>query len=255
MATGAHGGRSLRAVSAFPCHQPNGRRSVRVRGGRCPPRGQPERHGFIVGRRGGKSRIAALLAVYLAAFQNLHAGKGERATLPVIAADRKQARVVFGYVKGLLHGAPMLKALIEREGADSISLTNGVTIEVHTASWRSVRGYTVVGAVLDEVAVWRSMRARTPTRKSSLLYAPAMATVPGALLVAISSPYREERRSLGRVQEALRQDRRCPRVAGADARDESLRATAAHRCGHGGRRARCSRRVHGPSFVVTLRRS
>jgi hypothetical protein len=169
---------------------PGQRRTFRAATGRKLPPPKPAREAWvIVGRRGGKSRIAALVAVYLAAFKTYALAKGERATLPVIAADRKQARVVLGYIRGLLHGAPMLTALIEKEGADSIELTNGVTIEVHTASWRSVRGYTVVGAVLDEVAVWRSDESANPDKEILAALRPSMATVPGALLVAISSPY------------------------------------------------------------------
>src|SRR5262245_34754541 len=48
----------------------------------------------IVGRRGGKSRIAALVAVYLACFREYAPvlAPGEVGTLAVIAADRRQAR-------------------------------------------------------------------------------------------------------------------------------------------------------------------
>jgi hypothetical protein len=146
---------------------------------------------FIVGRRGGKSRMAAAVAVYLACFRDYRPilAPGERGTLALIAADRQQARTVFRYVGALLDGSPMLARLIERRTADSIDLANDVTIEVHTASFRSVRGYTVVGAVLDEVAFWRSEDSANPDREIVDALRPAMATVPGALLVAISSPY------------------------------------------------------------------
>jgi hypothetical protein len=63
----------------------------------------------VVGRRGGKSRIAATIAVYLACFRS-YAGvlaRGERGTLPLIACDRKQARTLMRYVNGLLEGCPM----------------------------------------------------------------------------------------------------------------------------------------------------
>ena len=58
----------------------------------------------VVGRRGGKSRISALVAVYLACFRDYSKAlaPGERGTVMVIAADRQQARVVFRYVRGLL---------------------------------------------------------------------------------------------------------------------------------------------------------
>src|SRR5262245_10365441 len=106
----------------------------------------------VAGRRSGKSRISALVAVYLAAFRTYALARGERGVVRVAAADRKQARVVFRYVQGLLRATPPLRALVARETADCIDLTNGVSIEVHACSYRSVRGYTVVGCVLDEVA-------------------------------------------------------------------------------------------------------
>jgi hypothetical protein len=73
------------------------------------------------GRRSGKSFILALIAVYLATFRDYRAylQPGERATILLIAADRKQARVILRYIHGLLTGVPMLAALIERETAES----------------------------------------------------------------------------------------------------------------------------------------
>jgi hypothetical protein len=47
----------------------------------------------------------------------------------------------------------------------------------------------VVGAVLDEVCYWRSEDAANPDHEIVTALRPAMVTVPGALLVAISSPY------------------------------------------------------------------
>ncbi len=118
----------------------------------------------IVGRRGGKSRVAALIAVYLACFRDCRKllAPGEVGTLPIVAADRRQARTVMGYVRGLIHDIPMLKQLVVNETADSIEVSTGCRIEIHTASWRSIRGYTCVGAVLDEVAFWRSEDSANP---------------------------------------------------------------------------------------------
>ena len=100
-----------------------------------------------MGRRGGKSLVAGLLAVFLACFRDYrrHLAPGERATVMVIAADRRQARVVFRYISGFLEGISMLENLVERKTAETIDLANQVTIEVHTASFRSTRGYTIVG--------------------------------------------------------------------------------------------------------------
>ncbi len=146
---------------------------------------------LIIGRRGGKSRFAALVAVFLACFRDYAPclAPGERGVLMVIAADRQQARVVHQYVSGLLHAVPMLEALIAHETQEAIALTTRVTIEIHTASFRAVRGYTVVAAVCDEVAFWPIDGSANPDREILQAVRPAMATVPGALLLGISSPY------------------------------------------------------------------
>jgi hypothetical protein len=72
---------------------------------------------------------------------------------------------------------------------ESIDLINHVTLEVHTASYRSVRGYTVAAAILDEVAFWRSEDSANPDSEIVAALLPAMTTIPGALLLGISSPY------------------------------------------------------------------
>lgn len=142
-----------------------------------------------VGRRGGKSLISALLAVFLACFRTYRLAPGERGVVMVIAADRRQARVVKRYISALLAAVPMLAALVTKETKESIQLSNGIDIEIHTASFRAIRGYTVVGAILDEIAFWPNDDAADPDTEILNALRPAMATVPDALLVAISSPY------------------------------------------------------------------
>ena len=99
---------------------------------------------LVIGRRGGKSFMLALIAVFLACFYDYrqHLAPGERGTVLVIAADRRQSRVILRYVRGLLTGVPMLARLIERETAESFDLTNRVTIEIAAGNFRTVRGYT-----------------------------------------------------------------------------------------------------------------
>jgi len=143
----------------------------------------------IVGRRGGKSIIAALVAVYLTTCRAYKLAPGERGVFMVLAADRRQARVVARYIKGLLHSTAVLEQLIARETKTEIHLTNGLNIEIHTASFRTVRGYTVVGAVLDEIAFWRTDDSANPDKEILAALRPPMATIPGALMLCLSSPY------------------------------------------------------------------
>jgi hypothetical protein len=146
----------------------------------------------IVGRRGGKSRIAALVAVYLACFRDYRGvlAPGEVGTLAVIAADRRQARTVMRYITGFLEAIPMLKALVVNQAREAVELSNRVVIEVHTANFRSTRGYTLIGVVCDEIAFWRNDDgSANPDTEILNGLRPGMATVPEALLIATSSPY------------------------------------------------------------------
>lgn len=131
------------------------------------------------------------MALYLACFRDYRQvlAPGERGVVMVIASDRRQARVVKRYISGLLHGVPMFASMVLNETAEGIELTNGIMIEIHTASFRSIRGYTCVAAILDEIAFWPTDEAANPDAEIINALRPAMATVPGALLLAISSPY------------------------------------------------------------------
>jgi hypothetical protein len=157
-----------------------------------PPEKQVEEAWLICGRRGGKSRMAALIAVYLACFRDYTSvlAPGERITIMVLACDRRQARTIFRYAIGLLERVPMLLSMILRQDSESIDLNNAVTIEITTNNFRSLRGYTVGAAILDEVAYWRSEYSANPDEEVLSALRPSMATVPNALIVGIGSPYR-----------------------------------------------------------------
>jgi hypothetical protein len=144
---------------------------------------------LIVGRRGGKSFITAVIAVYLAIFKDYteYLSPGERATIMVIAVDKKQAQIILRYVKAIL-SLSLFQPYIENPKNESIELTNRVNIEVHVCSYRSVRGYTVAAAIFEESAFWR-VEGANPDREIYTALKPAMITIPDALLVSISTPY------------------------------------------------------------------
>lgn len=145
---------------------------------------------LAIGRRGGKSNMAALLAVFEACFRD-HRDRlapGEVATVLCLAADRKQARAVFRYITGLLNACPMLQRLIVRENAESLELANRAAIEVGTASFRATRGYTFAAVIADEIAFWRSEDTANPDFEILNAVRPGLATLEGPLL-CLSSPY------------------------------------------------------------------
>jgi hypothetical protein len=107
----------------------------------------------------------------------------------VIAVDRRQARVIFRYVRALLTGVPMLARMIEREAAESFDLNNGVSIEVSTANFKSVRGYAIVAALVDEIAFLPTDDSAQPDFELLDALRPGTATIPTAMLLCASSPY------------------------------------------------------------------
>jgi hypothetical protein len=148
---------------------------------------------LVVGRRGGKSRILALVATYLAVFFDYapNLAPGELATIGVIAADRKQARTIFRFIIGLLREVRPLAAMIEDDASETITLTNRVTIEIHTASFRVTRGYTFAAVLADETAFWRDENSANPDSEIFRALRPGLSSIPGAILLNASSPYRK----------------------------------------------------------------
>ena len=147
---------------------------------------------LVVGRRGGKSFFMAVTAVYTAAFKNFraHLGDGEKAVIAVIAADRKQARVIVRFIRGLFARSPMLSALLEREVSDAFDLRNHTSIEVMTCSSKTTRGYSIPLALCDELAHWATSDGAADADTDVLeALRPSMASIPGSMLICASSPY------------------------------------------------------------------
>ena len=161
---------------------------------RCTGREKPPTRPFkeiflIVGRRGGKSFIVSVIAVFLAIFKDYskYLSPGERGTIMILAVDRKQAGIILRYIKAIL-SLRLFKTHVERETAEAIELTNRINIEVHTCSYRAVRGYTIVAAILEESAFWR-VEGANPDHEVYTAIKPAMSTIPNSMLISISTPY------------------------------------------------------------------
>ena len=152
----------------------------------------PAREAWVVaGVRAGKSLIAALTATYLACFRDYspYLAPGERARVMVLAGDREQAGVILGYVRAFFE-IQLLRQLVANETRESIELSNRVVITIQTASFRRVRGYTCAAVICDEVAFWPTDEGgANPDAEIIKALRPRMTTIPGALLLCISSPY------------------------------------------------------------------
>jgi phage terminase large subunit-like protein len=161
-----------------------------VAGGRKPPERRVRELWAIIGRRGGKSRMAAALACYLACFGQHRMARGERPMVLVLAASQEKAKTVFAYAKGFLEASQILRQEIEGVTRYEIALKNGVTIAVHSNSFRTVRGRTLIACIFDEVAFWRDEASAAPDIEVYRAVLPSLATTNG-MLIGISTPYRK----------------------------------------------------------------
>jgi len=173
-------------------------------GRQMPPTGPFREAALVIGRRGGKSRILGLIAAYLSVFIDYspHLAAGEVPVVAIIAADRRQARVLLRYVLGALKASPILADMVAGETAETITLSNNVVVEIHTGTIAAPRGRTFAAVLCDEIAFWRSEEgAANPDVEIIAAVRPGLATIPTSRLIMASSPYARR----GALWQAFRQ--------------------------------------------------
>lgn len=160
---------------------------------RDPPKRRVRELWCVVGRRGGKDSVASVIAAHSAALfdQGHRLRPGERALVMCLAVDRDQAKVVLNYTRSFFTDIDLLKGMVQRETATGFELTNSVDVTISTNSFRSVRGRPILCAILDETAFWRDETSATPDEETYKALRPALASIPGSIIIGISSPYRK----------------------------------------------------------------
>lgn len=144
---------------------------------------------FICGRRSGKSFITSLIGIYLAVFQNYSPflAHGERATLLILATDKRQAQIIMRYVKAILD-LPLFRSYVTRETSEIIELSNSVDIVIKPCSFKAVRGLSLIGAIFEELSFWK-VEGVSIDYDVYQAVRPAMMTIPTSMLIGISTPY------------------------------------------------------------------
>lgn len=158
--------------------------------------GEPPEGGFpdvtvLAGARSGKgSRIGAPIVCYEACFggHEKHLGKGERATIPLVAQDQRATAIDFELVKAYFQ-TPLLAKMVEDVLATTIKLKNHVTIACFPCTLRSLRGWSIPVAVLDEVAFFRLEGQADSDAEIQASVRRGGVAFPDTRLVKISTPY------------------------------------------------------------------
>lgn len=144
---------------------------------------------MVLGRGAGKTRIAGLIATFMATQREWPRVPGEQIYCAIISPTRRQSRVSSQYIRGFLHSDPALEAMIHHEDVESISLVNGVVIEVITANIAAPRGRSYACCIIEEAAFLPTDTSNNPDVEILRAVRPGLARVPGSMLVCIGSPY------------------------------------------------------------------
>lgn len=143
----------------------------------------------VCGRRGGKSTIVSVIAIFLALFRDWSEvlSKGEKGYIFVIAVNKSQGKIIKDKIETLLELQPHFKRLVRKVLQDEIELTNNIVISIKPASFRSTRGYTLLCVICEELSFWRYEEAAIPDVEIIRALRPAL--VKDGLLIGISSPW------------------------------------------------------------------
>lgn len=180
----------LRAAFGLGLNRAERRLFSKIAGSRQPPEQRVEQLWCLIGRRSGKTRVAAAICVFIACIEQHRLAPGEVGYVLLLAMSRDQAGLAFSYVLGFIERSPILRQQVEKVTADEVHLKGGVVIGVHSNSFRTVRGKTLLAVVADECSFWRSEESAVPDFETFRACLPSLAATNG-LWIAISSGYRK----------------------------------------------------------------
>lgn len=171
---------------------------------------QRNRINLIVGRRGGKTTCAAILAIFCAIKMNWkpYLKKTPAATVAILSHSKEFSEEVLELIKQLIEDSPVLARLIDRTKKHTqntfnltipfIEMVKGekkivysrVVIKVGAASKKTIRGKAICALLCDEIAFW-NLDETSAERDEDILRAARPALLQfgdHGLLIKLSSP-------------------------------------------------------------------
>jgi hypothetical protein len=162
---------------------------------------------LLCGRRSGKSKTIALVGAYEAVLSGREAklSKGEIPMVAILSPTRFQSRIIFTYLKAVFDSSPMLQDEVEEERREGFKLKNGVEIAIVTGNPATCRGFSVIAAIVDEIAMFGLSEESHVRSDTELVRAlrPSLGTTGGRLLcvgtpwAAMGYAYQTWKRSFG----------------------------------------------------------
>ncbi len=151
---------------------------------------------MVSGVRAGKTFSAATIVAYEATCggHEIRIGRGRKALCFQICQDLKFARYSLHGIKAVLDSMPFIadEHWIANVTADRIDLINGITVATCPPTVKSVRGYDVPVAVLDEVGVWyQEQDSANPDVEVYRAVSSRQAQFTHPKIIGISSPWNQ----------------------------------------------------------------
>jgi hypothetical protein len=176
-------------------------------GRKDPPTAQAKEVWVPTGRRARKTAIGALMGVWAGLHDwTPHMAPGERAVIPMMAKNKEDARTLRDFSVAIL-GSQALQGFMEGEPkAEEIHFVTKVDMRIRAVSLMAGRGRSVPLALLDEQAFWPTDDSAVPDVEVIDGIRPAMANMPGSILVGLSSPYARRGVLWQRYKECFGQD-------------------------------------------------
>jgi hypothetical protein len=183
----------LRVIYGLPLKTESQRRLVQQCTGRNPDKLNPNGYDtvlLLVGRRGGKSKIAGLIGGFEASLSGRErlCSPGELPMVSICAPSKDQSQIILSYSRAAL-GSPMLDEAVTDDIRGQFRLSNGVTVRVLTGTFKAVRSYTQIAVIVDEVCFFNSSE-ESKCSDTELIRSikPALLTTHGKL-VCVSTKY------------------------------------------------------------------
>lgn len=186
---------ALRALYGIPIKSEMGKNLIRECTGRDPallPSEGFDTALFLTGRRSGKSRTSAIIGAFEAALAG-HETKlsaGEQGVVAICSPTKQQSQFVRNYIRAVFDTTDMLAAEVTRETREGFDLRNNISIQILAGDYRTVRGASLVAAIVDEAAFFGYDSESKVKSDTELIRAlqPGLATI-GGKLIAVSTPY------------------------------------------------------------------
>jgi hypothetical protein len=148
---------------------------------------------WALGRRSGKTFMAAIAALYMCFVQDEYfikkVRKGEKWYIIAVANDLGQSKIALDNIRQLIINSPFEQE-ITRETSLEIEIRNGCVFQAIPASARASRGKAVVGIIQDELAFSIEGDANRGAEAMYTALAPSIAQFgKHGKIIELSSPY------------------------------------------------------------------